>query len=156
MKQILDVCCGSRMFYYDKQNENTIYGDCREHESILSDGRKLVVKPEIIFDFKNLPFEDEVFNLVIFDPPHLSQGGEKSWLVQKYGKLNKDTWQEDIKQGFEECFRVLKQNGTLVFKWNEEQILFSEVIKLAPQMPLLGDKRGRTRWTVFYKSLGGE
>lgn len=41
--------------------------------------------------------------------------------------------------------------GTLVFKWNEVQIPFSEVVKLAPEEPLFGDKRKKTRWVVFCK-----
>lgn len=60
-------------------------------------------------------------------------------------------WKADIKAGFAECFRVLRPFGTLVFKWNTEQIPFSEVIKLAPEQPLFGDKRVNTRWVVFCK-----
>jgi hypothetical protein len=35
MKTILDVCCGSRMFWFDKQNENTVYMDIREYDDVL-------------------------------------------------------------------------------------------------------------------------
>lgn len=28
-KLILDACCGSRMFWFDKEEEHTIYGDIR-------------------------------------------------------------------------------------------------------------------------------
>lgn len=31
-------------------------------------------------------------------------------------------WRQDIRQGFEECFRVLKPYGTLIFKWSEVQV----------------------------------
>ena len=56
-----------------------------------------------------------------------------------------------MKTAFEECFRVLKDGGTLVFKWNGEQIPFAEVVKLSPYKPIFGDKRAKTRWTVFVK-----
>ncbi|MEG0798783.1 MAG: SAM-dependent methyltransferase, partial [Acidaminococcaceae bacterium] len=69
-----------------------------------------------------------------------------------YGRLSSD-WKDDIRQAFCECFRVLKPNGTLIFKWNEEQIPFNDAIKLAPQKPLLGDKRGKTRWVVFVNGI---
>ncbi|RYS23645.1 SAM-dependent methyltransferase, partial [Staphylococcus pseudintermedius] len=62
-----------------------------------------------------------------------------------------ETWPEDLKQGFDECMRVLKPNGTLIFKWNEEQIKLSEVLKCFSQKPLLGNKRSKTHWLVFMK-----
>ena len=71
MKPILDVCCGSKMFYFDKNNPNVVFMDCRELEDTLCDGRKLEIKPDIIGDFRNIPFPDNTFHLVVFDPPHL-------------------------------------------------------------------------------------
>lgn len=70
-KKILDACCGSRMFWFNKENENTVYMDNRKEETTLCDGRKLIVKPDIMADFRNMPYKDETFHLVIFDPPHL-------------------------------------------------------------------------------------
>ena len=112
MKKILDACCGSRMFWFDKENKNTIFVDNREIDTRLCDGRRLIIKPDIVADFKDMPFEDNTFYLVIFDPPHLKQAGENSWLAKKYGTLDKQTWPQDIRQGFNECIRVLKPNGT--------------------------------------------
>lgn len=51
------------------------------------------------------------------------------WIDKKYGKLS-DRWREDRSKGFSECLRVLKPNGTLIFKWNEEQIKLSEILPL--------------------------
>ncbi len=45
-KLILDVCCGSRMFWFDKENKNVIFGDRRREEHILCDGRALSINPE--------------------------------------------------------------------------------------------------------------
>lgn len=148
--RILDACCGSRMFWYDRENKHTIYQDNRELNTTLCDGRKLEIKPDTFGDFRKMDYADNTFDLVVFDPPHLNKAGKNSWLAQKYGVLA-DNWQEDIKAGFEECFRVLRPFGTLVFKWNEVQIPFSEVVKLAPEEPLFGDKRVNTRWVVFCK-----
>lgn len=118
--KILDACCGSKMFWFDKENPNVTYMDIRRYSDILCDGRKLEVNPDVIGDFRNMQFSNDEFDLVVFDPPHLVKAGDKSWLVKKYGKLNIDTWKEDLKQGFNECMRVLKPCGTLIFKWNEE------------------------------------
>ena len=105
-----------------------------------------------IHDFKNLPDEwTETFDVVVFDPPHLLRAGETGWLFAKYGRLN-DTWKEDLRKGFSECWRCLREGGTLIFKWNEEQIPVSEVLNLAPAKPLLGNRSGKkTHWIVFYK-----
>lgn len=129
--------------------------DCRELEDTLCDGRKLEIKPDIIGDFRNIPFSDNAFHLVVFDPPHLIKVGDNSWLAKKYGKLT-DTWPSDIKRGFNECMRVLKPCGTLVFKWNEQQIKLSEILKNIDYKPIFGNKRADTHWLVFMKVGGND
>ncbi|HBN6336192.1 TPA: class I SAM-dependent methyltransferase [Staphylococcus aureus] len=148
--KILDACCGSKMFWFDKENQDVVFMDNRTLNTKLNDGRNLIINPDVVADFRDMPFDDNTFHLVVFDPPHLKTGGDKSWLVQKYGRLN-ETWPEDIKQGFNECMRVLKQNGTLIFKWNEEQIKLSQILKCFNQLPLFGNKRAKTHWLVFMK-----
>jgi ubiquinone/menaquinone biosynthesis C-methylase UbiE len=150
MKTILDVCCGSKMFWFDKQNENTIYMDIREYDDVLCDGRELHIHPDIVGDFRDIPFPDNRFKMVVFDPPHLAKAGDSSWLAKKYGKLS-ESWPDDIKKGFEECMRVLEPYGTLIFKWNEDQIKLSEILKLIPFKPLFGNTRAKTHWLVFTK-----
>lgn len=151
MKKILDACCGSRMFWFDKNNEKVVFMDNRQESCTLQDGRKLEVNPDVIGDFTNMPFDDETFYLVVFDPPHLLRAGEKSWLAKKYGVL-KSGWESEIHKGFSECMRVLKKNGTLVFKWSEQQVMVSDVLKAIDAKPLFGTRRGKTIFLVFMKS----
>ncbi len=150
MVRILDACCGSRMCWFDKNHPDAIYMDNREIDTKLCDGRQLIVKPDMVADFRNMPFQDDTFYLVLFDPPHLQKAGENSWLAQKYGLLS-DTWREDIKRGFVECMRVLKPNGVLIFKWCEEQITTAEILRLLDDRPLFGHRRGKTIFMVFMK-----
>ncbi len=92
--------------------------------------------------------------VVLFDPPHLNNLGESSWLAKKYGRLL-PSWEDDIRQGFEECMRVLKPNGTLIFKWNEQQIPTARIIEIIGQKPLFGHtsgKGGKTIWMCFLKN----
>ena len=91
MKSILDVCCGGRMFYFDKNDDRVNFCDIREEKYTLCDGRSFEVAPDTVADFRNLPFEDESFYLVVFDPPHLVRLGRNSWMSKKYGKLN-ESW----------------------------------------------------------------
>lgn len=151
--KILDPCCGSRMFHFDRKSSNVVFGDIRKESHILCDGRSLEIAPDIEMDFRDMPFSDGQFKLVVFDPPHLVRAGKQSWLALKYGKLQND-WREDIKKGFAECFRVLTTDGVLIFKWNETQIKVSEVLALTDQKPLFGHpsgKRANTHWITFMK-----
>ena len=150
MKRILDACCGSKMFWFQKDREDVVFMDNRQLTTTLCDGRVLNIKPDIIADFRNMPFEDESFYLVVFDPPHLLKAGEDSWLALKYGLLG-ENWKEDIAQGFRECMRVLKPNGVLIFKWNEEQVKLRDVLKVIDYKPLFGNRRSKTIWLVFMK-----
>jgi len=153
-KTILDVCCGSKMFWFDKNNPAVIFNDIRKEEHELCDGRTLIIDPDEQECFTNLKFNNEQFQLVVFDPPHLDRLGENSWMAKKYGILN-NTWQEDIRAGFSECFRVLNVGGVLIFKWNETQIKVSEILKLTNEKPLFGHisgKRSNTHWICFMKT----
>ena len=88
-KKILDVCCGSKMFWFEKNHPNVLFSDIRKEQHILCDGRSLNVDPDLIADFRNLPFKDENLSLV-FDPPHLQNLGQNSWMAKKYGVLGLD------------------------------------------------------------------
>lgn len=153
MKPILDACCGSRMFWFDKENPLTVFADIRDESHVLCDGRKLEVRPDVLMDFKAMPFADKTFKLVVFDPPHLRNAGEKGWQRKKYGSLDSN-WPDEIKRGFDECMRVLDDWGVLIFKWNEHSIKVSEVIKAIGRRPLFGHKTiqtSKTHWMAFIK-----
>lgn len=161
-RPVLDVCCGTRMMWFDKQNPAAIFGDIRKEVITVTDRthkpdgtRTLKIEPDTLMDFRKIPYPDASFKLIAFDPPHLERAGPKSWLKAKYGKLS-DNWRDDITQGFKECFRVLEDGGTLVFKWNETQVKVREVLELAPTRPLFGQVSGRsgmTHWLVFMKGV---
>jgi ubiquinone/menaquinone biosynthesis C-methylase UbiE len=152
-KKILDACCGSRMFWFNKANPDVLFADSRNEEHTLCDDRKLEIKPDIIMDFTDMPFPDKSFKLVIFDPPHLNDCGKSSWIAKKYGVLPID-WEPIIRQGFSECMRVLEPDGILVFKWNECQIPVSKILKTINTQPIIGHKSGKllqTHWLLFMK-----
>lgn len=74
MPPILDPCCGSRMMWFDKQDQRCLFGDLRTESHYLKDRgnlRHLEIHPDVRLDFTALPFADNSFNLVVFDPPHL-------------------------------------------------------------------------------------
>lgn len=159
-KYILDATCGSRTIWFQKNHSHTVYMDCREeHDTAIwkstknDSARTLNVYPDVLADFTKMPFPDNSFYLVVFDPPHLQKVGENAWLRKKYGKLPED-WQSLIRDGFWECMRVLKPNGTLIFKWSEVDIPTRKIIDTIGIAPLFGHRSGKamkTHWMCFMK-----
>lgn len=154
---VLDPASGPRMFYFDSEDDRVLFGDIRSEQHVLCDGRALEINPNQLMDFRDLPFRDNTFAVVIFDPPHLVKAGPKSWQAAKYGRLSRDTWRTDLASGFQECFRVLRPDGVLIFKWAETQIPVSQILALTPHRPLIGHRSGKqakTHWITFMK--GGD
>lgn len=152
--KILDPACGSKMFWFNKHEPHTTYLDVRRGVWEAKDRkyiRQIKICPDYLSDFTKLPFRNYQFNLIIFDPPHLIHAGENSWLAKKYGRLDKETYQAQLHAGFEELWRVLALDGVLLFKWNNNQVPFKDVLSCFDHEPILGDQRGKTRWFVFVK-----
>ena len=146
------------MFWFNKEHPNTLYIDIREEKDFLVRGnnginnRHKSILPDKVMDFRNLKLSNEKFSLVVFDPPHLKVG-KKSYFAQIYGSLE-NTWQDDLRKGFAECFRVLKKDGVLIFKWNESEIPLKDILALTPIKPLFGHRSGKaskTHWVAFMK-----
>lgn len=158
MKLILDPASSMRSFYFDKKDSRVLFGDIRKKEThLLTNGQTIHIEPDEVMDFRAIPYPDESFQCVVFDPPHMLNLSEKSWMRKKYGVLDKETWREDITKGFAECFRVLKTDGTLIFKWNEVSIPLKEILLLTDQKPVLGHPSGKrmgTHWVLFIKGTG--
>ena len=81
-KRVLDPCCGSKMMWFDRNNPDVEFCDIREVDNELiwtsqdgKDKRYLTVAPDTICDVRHLPFEDNSFYHIVFDPPHL----QKKW-----------------------------------------------------------------------------
>lgn len=145
---------GITMFWFNKQDTRAVFTDIRAEEHELCDGRRLVISPDLIADFRSLPFADSSFPVVVFDPPHLERVGQSAWMGKKYGRLNKKTWRSDLRAGFKEAFRVLWPRGVLIFKWNETQIPVSQILALTDVKPAIGQRTGKndkTHWIIFVK-----
>jgi hypothetical protein len=147
------------MFWFDRSDPRAVFADNRSQTHQLRDAssrggsRTLTVNPDVVSDFTSLPWLDGTFALVVFDPPHLVRAGRNGWQAKKYGKLEGD-WREMLRRGFAECFRVLKTEGTLIFKWSEHEVPVSQILALTPERPLIGQRCGKTaktHWIVFLK-----
>lgn len=165
---ILDATCGGRSIWHpeNKNREDVLYIDKRKEKAGFhgQEGKTYEIDPDEVQDFRDLPYEDESFNLIVFDPPHeVRKNGIKNlsgYVIKKYGALRAETWQSDLEKGFDELWRVLKKGGVLVFKFSDRSIDFRKVLDLAPAAPLFGtmtskNKDCETRFFVFYKPEGG-
>lgn len=154
-KEILDVCCGGRTFWFNKNNKKVLFTDIRKEEKGFIKVRpNFEVNPDELMDFRDLKFPDKTFKMVVFDPPHLRKLGETSWMAKKYGILS-ENWEDDLRKGFDECWRVLEDYGVLIFKWSERDVKVREVLKLFKEEPLFGHTTGRigsTKWICWMKS----
>lgn len=155
---ILDMCCGPQMMWFDKEDERAMFVDKRRERHAMNRPKRGTVEwtetdPDIIADFTDLPFPDESFWHVVFDPPHFERSGKIGYLAMKYGWLDGE-WRKMLASGFAEGFRVLKPGGTLIFKWTATENPVSEILKLTPMKPLYGHKSGKqaqTHWLAFWK-----
>lgn len=164
-KFILDACCGGRMMWFVKNHPNCLYIDRRECPAgHISAKSKHNVTPDLVMDFRNMNLPDKKFKLIVWDPPHRTDFTKTSIMAKQYGILDKENWAEDLRRGFDECWRVLDNYGVLIFKWNEKQIKLKKVLELFPVSPLFGNIRSgagyrSTYWMCFMKipkEVGGK
>ncbi len=154
---ILDACCGPKFMWFDKHHPNTIYIDIRSEQKGFVEARKNVeIQPDMIADFRDLPFPDKSFRLVAWDPPHIIRKNyAKHDMTLKYGILDKESWPSDYRRGFMELWRVLEDYGVLIFKFNDNTLNFKKVLELFPVQPLFGNTisnaKSKTKWFCFMK-----
>lgn len=160
---ILDATCGLKQMWFQKDDQETIYLDMRYGAIQYSekqfkrrpDYRNRIIKPTIQADNRYLPFKDGMFDMVLFDPPHMITNIESSEIQHTYSVLHPITWAKDMSIAIKELFRILKPKGFFIFKWAENSAALKEALKLFPCEPLFGSNpqypQHKTWWIVFRK-----
>tara|TARA_R110002096_G_scaffold235811_1_gene426128 strand:+ start:2060 stop:2539 length:480 start_codon:yes stop_codon:yes gene_type:complete len=153
-KYVLDVCCGGRMMWFDKDNKDALYCDIRECEKgFIEACPNWECKPDVIADYKDLPFKDNAFKLIVWDIPHLIKDGT-GIINKKYGSLGNE-WKEDTTKAFKSIWRVLDKHGTLIFKYADLNIKLKDMLSCFDEKPLFGTRSKKavnsTYWIVFFK-----
>ena len=172
---ILDATAGNRTMWQVKDISHIIYVDME---------RKLKNKPTLFADNTNLPFPNKTFDTIFYDPPHNWGGGDepnpiypseiKKWAEKHkpfaftyYGWDKYKTRVQLIRHVYmaqKEFYRVLKDDGILLFKWNEMRIPLDRILGAFDRWVQIMDLRvndithtasqHQTFWVLFVKEKG--
>lgn len=160
--KILDATCGIKGIWYQKNHpfvtfidKRYINGKKQKTKNKISNRRVIRIKPNVITKWENLPFKNGSFDMVVFDPPHFIRNVKPdNFFYEKYDMLSPATWKQVLKDAFAELFRVLIDEGTFIFKWNECYRPVKEILPLIPYRPMFGTQVGKnynTYWILFIK-----
>jgi len=64
--------------------------------------------PDGVADFRALPYDNESFDVVLFDPPHLADAGEQSLMRERFGTYDQDELTLAMRKGAVEAWRVAR------------------------------------------------
>ena len=123
MKPLLDATAGNRMIWahVGKKSDYVVFMDKEPN---------LAIPPDVLAVWGHLPFRDQVFSCVIFDPPHSRFGKNSMHQDTKghrwWGNLSK-RWQTDFYKAAQEFIRV---SDILCFKWNETSHVIDKILPL--------------------------
>jgi len=158
--RVLDATTGGKHMWHADMKDcgRVVFADRRQVES-LEHQPGWSCEPSVLTDTRQLPFKDESFSLIAYDPPHrVTDDGmtQLSGVIeQKYGALRVENWQADLSESFGELWRVLESGGTLTFKWADVHKSHQQVLDVLPETPLYGvtteKDRAVTKWWVFHK-----
>jgi hypothetical protein len=131
--RILDATAGKREMWFNKRYPDVIYMDIRSE-----------MKPDVVGDSTHTNFPDKTFDLIIFDPPHYAFG-KTGFMGKKYGSFSKQYIFDFIKDAFIEFNRILKDDGSVIFKWNTGMEKLSIVLGLVRGFEPLFGQRGDSK-----------
>ena len=115
--RILDMTAGWRGTWFE-------IGD-----AVLLD-RRAECEPDVVADWKALPFRDGSFDMVVFDPPHHNLG--TGFLAESYGTCTTAQLMFDILHGSREARRVVRPGGWMALKWATRHIGLQRVLSHMP------------------------
>lgn len=145
------MSAGNRAIWFNRMHQDTVYVDVRRE-----------MHPTVVCDTKSLPFIGQVFDLVVFDPPHMCHGHGTS-MAMTYGEFTPPEIRSTIKESSAEAFRVSTDAAFMAFKWNDHDVKLDRMLSLMEGWePLFGHKtsvnntrKTSTYWVLLRKRPAG-
>ena len=162
--RILEATASRRSIWYQKNHPFVTFMDIRSgsfdtktKNMKFKSSRRFKINPDVVSGWKDAPFPDNYFDMIIFDPPHIIRKKDKkitSSLEVCYGYFYEDNYKIIIKEGVNKLFQILRPEGVFILKWCEVDKKVDEILKLFPYKPLVGTQTGQnnqTHWILFLK-----
>lgn len=126
-----------------------------KHQGVVFIDIRKEVKPDIVASNESLPFQDETFQKVVYDPPHLIRNSpiKINSLMFKYA-YKFSTWKtksqfyKNLVAVNKEVKRVLQHDGTFIVKHTESPdhlITKNTIIHLLDNFKVLRNRKEKTR-----------
>lgn len=149
--KILDLSAGNRAIWIQKEMDFVTFLDKRPETC-----------PTVVCDTRNIPLEVGTgFDLVVFDPPHLSSG-KNSNMSKSYGHHTNEEILDIIAKTAREAHRASRENALMAFKWNDHDISLDRALELLSPywLPLFGhhmrnrggsDAKSQSYWVMLLR-----
>jgi len=116
--KILDATAGNRAIWFRKTYPDAIYLDAR-------DGLN---QNNTVGDCRHTTFAAGEFDLIVFDPPHMTVG-PNSLMAERYGHYLTHEIRELVRDAFAEFHRILKEDGLVAFKWSDHDTSIHKILE---------------------------
>lgn len=120
--RILDATAGHRAIWFDKTYRGTTFIDIRN--GLFDDG----INRNVTMDCRHTRFRSGTFDLVVFDPPHMTCG-PRSAMARRYGHWLTSEIRDLVPAAFTEFHRILKDDGLVAFKWNSHDTSLERILR---------------------------
>lgn len=145
--RILDLSAGKRSIWFNRLHPDTVFVDLRPE-----------MEPTVVADTNRLPFLSGIFDLIVFDPPHMTHGAG-SVMAQYYSSMPAEEIKELVRGTSREAYRVSKPESIMAFKWNDHDVRLDHTLVLMEGWePLFGHdfkrkqgQRSTTTWVLLRK-----
>jgi hypothetical protein len=71
---------------------------------------------DTVADCRTMPFPDGSYDVVVFDPPHITDAGDQSIMGQRYGTMPGESISDIFSPFLREASRVLSDDGVVIAK----------------------------------------
>ncbi len=126
---------GCRSIWFDKEHPDCLYVDRRplivptQKRGDKLDVSTLAWTPDIVADNSALPFRDNLFSLIVYDPPHRGFTADSN-MGRRYGPTSWDELRGSVRAAAKESHRVAEPGALFAMKWNDVHLSMDTVLGL--------------------------